>query len=156
MKPTNTGMHPLVRIASEALLRLGIRIAATAIEFLHELELKSEYPIFQRLYTVEFVSNLGAVLQLAQWEQAGLREYLHGLPTAAEAVNDLFSRYLGGNGNDVEHDLLTKVSWFWFCNFSFSGFETLDKDVLLAGDTGDDLLEDLADFLWQHRHLATH
>ena len=112
-----------------------------------------------RMRAQGFLLNLGAALQLASWERAGLRSELPAdLPTSSEAFQNLVPPQVLGSsdGAPVTPDLSMKVFKTWLQLFSRSSRATLNTDVLLPTKavSEDELLDALADFLWANRHLA--
>lgn len=99
--------------------------------------------------------NLGAAMQISAWERAGLRPELPGdLPTAEEAFQNLLP---GDSVNaPVVSELSLKVFRTWLQRFSRSSRGALGTDIVLRGAAvcEDELLEALADLLWNHRQLA--
>lgn len=106
----------------------------------------------------EFALELGAILQIWLWEQAGLREYLdHNLPSSEEAFASLATRttaspdaYLQAkSGSALSQKVLTA---FLLC-CSHTAPRELGVDIVILGSPDESLLEEFADFVWQHRHL---
>jgi len=103
--------------------------------------------------------NLGAAMQIAAWERAGLRPELPAdLPTAEEAFRNLMplEKPSPSGKTRIVAELSMKVFKAWLQRFSRSSQATLGTDVLLpvAAASEDTLLAALADLLWNNRHLA--
>ncbi len=103
--------------------------------------------------------NLAAALRIASWERAGLRSELPAdLPASSEAFQNLMPSEVPGSSQDapVTAELSERVFRTWLQRFSRSSRAALSTDVLLPANTvsEDELLDALADFLWENRHLA--
>jgi len=102
-----------------------------------------------------FLLELGAILYLATWEHAGLQPYLPaGLPSARDAFQRLVERWSSCGVPADSGALLQQVLITWWSRFAWHSLAQLNVDVLMAAHGDDQLLEDLADFLWDHRHLG--
>jgi hypothetical protein len=108
-----------------------------------------------------FLLNLGAALRLARWEHSGLRPDLpSSLPTTAEAFRNLVpprDDATNSDGSETVPPLSLEVFRTWLECFCHAGQTSIGADILLRreGMSEDDLLDSLADFLWEHRHLAS-
>jgi hypothetical protein len=102
----------------------------------------------------EFLLELAAVLRLAWWEHLGLKDYLPAQQqSAAEALSDLYQRWSADLPQTVRAPTLP-VLHTWFSRFAWSGLEELHADIVLEETKEQELLEALADFLWEHRHAG--
>jgi hypothetical protein len=114
-------------------------------------------PIVRRARTV--LLNLAAALRILEWERAGFQPALPpSLPTAAEAFSAVASQAepAARENQSAALELSHSTLRTWLRCFSRSGRSTLGTDVLLpsAPVEKDDLLDALADLLWQNRHLC--
>jgi hypothetical protein len=105
----------------------------------------------------EWLSNLGAALQVGSWERAGLLEQLpeNTVPSFSAAVRQLAPGH-GANAADPEEapgDLNRQVLQAWLAHFALAAQSSLGVDIVVKKDNlpADDLLEALADLLWEHR-----
>lgn len=106
----------------------------------------------------EVAFELGAILQIWLWEQTGLRQHLQGdLPTSEEAFTSLATRtsaspdvYLQAKSGS---ELTQKVLAAFLLCCSHSAQRELGVDIVILGSPDESLLEEFADFVWQHRHL---
>ena len=105
--------------------------------------------------------NLAAALRIASWERAGFRPALPAdLPSSSEAFRNLVPPEMpeaAEGARTAVPELSRKVFRTWLRLFSrTSHATTLCTDVLLRMQTvgEDELLDALADFLWNNRHLA--
>ncbi len=99
--------------------------------------------------------NLGATLRIAEWERAGVKSCLPAtLPDSLEALGEIIPD--DGVKLDTSQPFSVAVLKTLLTRFTLSGRAELGADVLLecAGLDKDELLDALADLLWQHRHLA--
>jgi hypothetical protein len=104
----------------------------------------------------EVLLNLAAALRLRSWELAGLTSYLPAdLPSAVDAL--AAAAELGsqpqqpatpGDGAIAQYVFRTSIE-----RFSRDGQSCLGTDVLLEQLDSDDLLDDVAAFLWGQRGL---
>jgi hypothetical protein len=106
-----------------------------------------------------FLLNLAAALRIAMWERAGLRSELPAdLPSSREAFQNLVpaESFHSSTGSSATPALAQTVFRTWLEQFSRSSRATLGTDVLLdaAGLSEDELLDALADFLYENRNLA--
>jgi len=106
-----------------------------------------------------FLLNLAAELRLCQWEQAGLRRYLPGtLPPSTVAFRTLVPPDDVGSTEESSGrtELWSQVFSTWLERFCRGSRATIGVDVVLRLDdlSVDEFLDAMADFLWEHRHLA--
>jgi hypothetical protein len=107
----------------------------------------------------EFLLELAAVLRIAAWERAGLRDSLcRGLPPAEEALDDLFRRYVPVAGLEQPErrssTLAMDVFKISLSRLAWEARGALRTDVVLDRPADDLLLESMADFLWEHRRAC--
>ena len=105
----------------------------------------------------DFLMELGAALRLRMWERAGLTEILPpGLPNAAESLASAAGRAAAGQGRGAaDRDAPTEVLRACINYFSAAGRTELAADVVVpSAEDRDELLDVLADMLWEYRHLA--
>jgi hypothetical protein len=98
--------------------------------------------------------NLGAALRLWQWENAGLRGHLpKTLPSSTDAFRNVVPPK---EAEQRVPPLALAVFDTWVREFCRGGRAVLGTDVILKQDSlcEEHLLDALADFLWDHRHLA--
>jgi hypothetical protein len=83
------------------------------------------------------------------------------LPTHADALQDLADRAFRAAGGEQLFDfpegavLLRKVIKVWVENFSWQGQDLLGAEVLVGRLDDDALVDQLAIFLFEHRHAHT-
>jgi len=108
-----------------------------------------------------FLLNLAAALRLARWEHSDLRPHLpSSLTTAAEAFRNLVPSpedVTNSDGSEAVPPLSLEVFRTWLERFCQSGQTSIGADIVLKRDgvSEDELLDSLADFLWEHRHLGS-
>ena len=106
----------------------------------------------------EVALELGGILQIWLWEQTGLREYLdRDLPSSEEAFASLATRttaspdaYLEAKSGSA---LSQKVLAAFLLCCSHTAPRELGVDIVILGSPDESLLEEFADFVWQHRNL---
>ncbi len=138
-------------LAAAFLLASGYRPCNKQLDPQHSLP--EDHPTRQR--AEHFLLNLGAAMQIAAWERAGLRPELPAdLPTAEEAFRNALAT--GAEKPHLELELQSRVFRTWLQLFSRSSRRALGADILLpvSAVSEDELLEALADLLWNNRHLA--
>jgi hypothetical protein len=105
-----------------------------------------------------FLLELAAVVRLARWEQLGIRDRLPAdLPRAASALAALARRWASGlpqGDPPAGPSLSERVMHVWLTHFAWGGLSNLHVDVLLDGAGEGELLEALADFLWDNRRAG--
>lgn len=105
-----------------------------------------------------FLLELAGILRLAEWEHLGFQDKLgEDVPAPAQALADLFKRWstkLGKQAAATSPELLHSVLDIWFRKFAWAALEELGADVILEATEEEELLEDLADFLWRHRGVC--
>ena len=141
-----------------AMIRLGHRQADLAAAFLREVGIQPA-PGQTLALPREFLLEVGAIMQIAQWEQSGLRDLMPvDLPSAGAALDDLARRLYETSeeyaANQSGTELSMQVMKAWIRHCALAAPEELGVDVVLHGRPAVELLEEIADFLWQHRHLA--
>lgn len=148
---TNTPAIPpdLVTAVEEDAARDAGRVAL----FLRTLGLKVS-PARPIALPDAFLIELGAALRLLEWERRGLSAHLDaGLPPSGRAIRDAF-RHLAAPGialGPLSDTLTYRVMVLFAERFAWAGREELDAEVALGAADEEALLEDLADFLWNHR-----
>jgi hypothetical protein len=102
-----------------------------------------------------FLLELGAVLQMAVWERAGIRTHIDaGLPSFEEAAADLAHR---ASENVASFDrfhsatLLSRIFPLWIERLAWSGPELFKAEMQLDAVEEDAFVNGLAEFLWRHR-----
>ena len=105
-----------------------------------------------------YLLELGAVLQLAVWESAGFADQLPAeLPTLSQARDELKTRAALGPQefeDPRKAQLFAKVFLVWWEHFSWQAPELLNAEVLLGQLGEDELVQELAQFFWDTRHIA--
>jgi hypothetical protein len=153
---------PLLCSAVVSAARDGARDAHAVIGFLNHLahawrdnevgQWLSKKPV--RL-PAQFLLGLGAALRLVAWEIAGIQIHrTAGLPTAHEALLDVFRSVSDAEAAMRTHLLPTQVFALTRDNFAWAGQAELNADVMLDAADEELALEVLADFLWENRHLG--
>ena len=99
--------------------------------------------------------ELGAVLQISNWEMHGIFPHIEaGLPSKAEASRRLSERAHKG-ASEFEGENATamheQVLRFWIDNFAWDGPSLLNANIVLGEVDEDQFLDLAADFLWQYR-----
>jgi hypothetical protein len=102
-----------------------------------------------------FLLELGAVLQLAVWEGAGVHTHSDaGLPSHEEAVADL-ARRASENPTDFHRvesaTLLRRILPLWIERFAWGGPELFAAEMQIDAAAEDAFVNSLAEFLWTHR-----
>jgi len=106
------------------------------------------------LFSVGFLLELAAVVQLRLWEDTGLTIHIDaGLPTADAACKELERRSKAGDADFAGIDLWRNVNRVWTRHCAWHGEEILGAEILLTEIDADVLVDALADFLWQNRHI---
>ena len=145
----------------ESVIRMAERGAALVGTYLQSFGATSKSARNRQPTTVpaEITFGFAAILQIWQWERAGLRPYLTvvELPTAREALQafwqqdrDEQSQYLTSKAGSR---LLKQVIGAFLTHCALAAPEELGVDLVVVGTLDESLLEEFADFVWQHRHL---
>jgi len=101
-----------------------------------------------------FLLELGAALRLGDWEQRGLQVHREaGLPSAQQALRDVFqaSSTSPGPAAAPHERLVYRIVVLFAERFAWNARVELDADIALDEADEEQLLEGLADFLWDHR-----
>jgi hypothetical protein len=102
-----------------------------------------------------FLLELAAVLQLGEWERLNVLDHLNtNLPSYRQATDELAARTaLGPKEFHGPHatQLSTLVNTVWIERFAWDGPSMLQADIVFGDCDEDALVEQLAEFLWQHR-----
>lgn len=110
-----------------------------------------------RPFPVGFLLELGAVMQLALWENAGLTFHPEaGLPSADAAGKDLERRAKLGPSefeDATRLDLWRRVNAFWTEHCAWDAQHLLGAEVAVDHTDDDLLVERLANFLWTNRRV---
>lgn len=118
-----------------------------------------DYPAVQQWQG--FLLNLAAALRIYAWEQAGLKNVLPAdLPSSTEAFGSLIPAETSGSSENCQTivtPLCQRVFRVWLERFSRASRGAIATDILLPTNTisEDAFLENLADLLWENRHLAS-
>lgn len=95
--------------------------------------------------------ELGALLQLRAWDEAGVTPVLRAeLPHHEAAAVDLAAR-LHSPDSDCQPQLSAAVFRAWMMNCSQTAGFRHGVDIVLVGAVTDETIDALADFLWRHR-----
>ena len=101
--------------------------------------------------------RLGAALRLSLWEQLGIRVHLdHGLPPARQALIDVLRTATGqaeAEAAERARSLAGRVLALSVAHFGWAGRIELGADVVLGAADQEQLLEELAAYLWRHRSV---
>jgi hypothetical protein len=141
----------------EAVLRNAEFTADLVHQFLHRLlPHRSHGRVQQPLaFPRTFLLELGALLRLWLWEKAGFRPDLPpDLPSAQEALEQLLGRLGGGDFFADEPNsslLLQRVLHISLSRMSWQSPLELGADVLLGQVSEEELVEAMAQLLWEHR-----
>jgi len=142
-----------------ALLLEGRRLANRTAAFLATVPAFAEATNNPPSLSPAFLLEVAAVLRLQDWERAGLTQWVpEVLPTARDMARQLMARLEAAPdsfGLDEElaaSALFTQLGSVWIRHFSWDAPRILGVDIVVREDSND-LLEELADLIWQHRHL---
>jgi len=105
------------------------------------------------LLPASFLLNLGAALRLLDWELRGLRVHIEeGLPSAQEAVRAAFLAVSAQSNAPISTTgmLAYRVMTLFIERFAWNARKELDAQVTLEEADEDRILEELADYLWEH------
>jgi len=137
----------------EAVARGAARDANGVGLFLNELGLRVS-PDRPLLLAAGFLLDLGAALRLLEWERRGLQAHLQaGLPPARIALWDV-CRTLGKQPDPAAVPpgaLASRVLAVFVERFAWNARAELNAEVVLAEGDEEQVLEALADYLWEHR-----
>lgn len=102
-----------------------------------------------------FLLELGAVVQLQVWEDAGVSSLLPvELPTVAAASKDLHERVQADPGRFKRAEaatLSTQLLQVWLEHFSWTAPVVLGGDIVVGDIDEDILIETMAQLLWKYR-----
>jgi hypothetical protein len=100
--------------------------------------------------------EFSALLQLQVWEMQGLRSVIGDeLPTSERATEEFIERCRNSYTSfyDFNATPLSKlVTAYWGRNFAWSSQHDIRGDILAQFEDEDQLVEALAELLWEHRH----
>ena len=142
----------------DAVVRRATGLADLTATTLRKLGIYSDEGCDQTLRVpANLLLELGAVFQLAQWEQDGFTAHLDaGIPSYKEAFADLLEKLERGLWSEevIRSDSLSfKVFMLSIDGFSWDAPSMLGIDVQLKADDEDNFVEKLAEFLWRNRRL---
>lgn len=144
----------------EDLVRFAFRQAELTGSLLQKFSAKnSKLGKGERRFPRDFIYEAAAAIQIMAWEKAGLRPCLPaGLPDAKEVMTSIERRVLCDPASYLEErtegeQLMSQVLQIWLDCFAGCGLEELKTDVAVMGRI-DDVLDALANFLWENRHLT--
>jgi hypothetical protein len=109
------------------------------------------------LLPVGYLVESAGVLQLKAWEEIGLRVHVDaGLPTYFQADWELAKQFwehpeLFGTIDSAK--LFPRVFRVWRERFAMSGRQLLGADIRIDQIDDESFVENLAQFLYRHRHL---
>ena len=107
-------------------------------------------------YPPAFLMEIGAVARIASWEQGGIKDRISpDLPSSQDALADLAQRLqsLPKRGEDVGTSLSEQVLFAWTFHCARDSRTELGIDIVLERPDKEQLLDCLAQLLWDHRHL---
>ncbi len=107
----------------------------------------------------ELYLELWGILQIAAWEEAGLRPFLpEDLPDAKSAYESFVDRFLGDpeaySRGATGCELSKRVTEAWSLKLDGAALDFLQIDVAVTGQLPDVTLEQIAEMAWKHRHLG--
>ncbi len=105
---------------------------------------------------VDFLLVLGAALRLGLWEMIGIQ--LHrdaGMPPAREIIIDVLQSATNPEAAARTAQLPSRVLALSIEHFAWAGRLELKADVIVDPADEDMVLEALADFIWNNRHLGS-
>jgi hypothetical protein len=163
----NADPHPESRQAPPSLIaasaQRGWLMAGVAIQHLEALGIlpsKEERRKKPVRVSPHILMELSAALCLGAWEDGGLCQLLEEDSSSAYSVMDeSVAKLTADPGAFARLDglppLIDKLFDLWVKRFAWSGLEDLNADVVLDLSESDEegLLKDVAEFLWNHRHL---
>ena len=145
----------------EAATRRAEQMAERTGEFLRALGLAPSKPSdFPFSLPSEFLLELAAILQRADWQANGLADSLdEKLYPAFDDLRQLLFRlfqrpdsFQGGDAGAQNARLSQQTLRLWLERFAWSCPELLECDMLLGDLDDDDLIDRLAEVLWTRRH----
>jgi hypothetical protein len=106
--------------------------------------------------------ELSAVLRLSAWQESGLLDYVREEETSAlyAAMQDSVTGLTQDPSAFAQEEglppLSEKVFAFWEKYLAWTSLEQLGADMFLEQSPSDEdeMLKELADWLWTHRHLG--
>lgn len=150
----------------EASCRLGWHMADEAIKHIENVGIlqkgkRQKKPVS---FSPEILMELSAILRLGSWLEGGLCDFLKdeevsaAFTTMVDSEKKLTSDPQAFECGEGLPPLTTKIFEIWEKHLAWSAREELDVDLLLDLSEMDDgaVLQNLADFLWEHRHTEHH
>ncbi len=146
--------QPLPPELISALQNFGCRAASRLGTFFAENNI---HPRDGRQFTRETLLGIAALLQIEEWQSIGVLDAIgESVPLTVPQLRALAMTLLHGDetpGIRLHSAILSmNMLRVWAENFAWEGHEILGGDVGISGSLEDDLLEELAVFLWDHRH----
>ena len=145
----------------EAASRRAEQMAQQTGEFLRDLGLLPAKAINEPIYLPgEFLLELTAILQRADWEEGGVTDSIdEKLSPAQDDLHQLLDRLIhqpdsfqGGEAGIENARLSQQTLRLWLERCAWAGPELLESDVVLGDLDDEELVERLAELLWAHRH----
>lgn len=146
---------------AEAAARRAEKMAQRTGEFLHSLGLAPTKPSDEPIFLPgEFLLELAAILQRADWEESGLADSIgEGLSPALDDLRPLLDRLIhcpdsfrGGDAGVENARLSQQTLRLWLQRCAWTGSELMESDIAIGDLDDDELVERLAKVLWEHRH----
>ena len=142
-------------VVPDALVRAVVELADRQAEMTAKwLKAGSHHPNQPLNYPAAFLLELAALLQLGEWERQNVLEHLKvSLPSYRQAADELAARAKLGpeefRGPQAIR-LSLQVNSVWIERFVWDAPSLLQADIVFGDCNEDALVEQLADFLWQH------
>ena len=145
----------------EAAARRAEQMAERTGEFLRALGLAPSKPSGSPFSLPgEFLLELAAILQRADWQASGMSDSLdEELSPAFDDLRQLLVRlfqrpesFQGGDNCAQNARLSQQTLRLWLERFAWTSPELLECDMLLGDLNDDDLVDRLAEVLWARRH----
>ena len=141
--------EPFVR----AIVQHAERLACLTAACLKSIEFFQTKPI--RL-SEAFLLELAAMIELVFWERWDLcRQLPVDLPTSREAADQLMDRCKKGatafedpNDTPLHHRMLR----VWREHFAWDAWQHLETEILIGEVDEDEIVDVMANFLWENRH----
>ena len=108
-----------------------------------------------------FYIEFSAILRISEWQSSKcMKELGNSFPDADELWHDLLSHFIENTVNfdftrkDYALQLSSKTLSVYMSHCSATALPDLGVDIAISSHCNDDLLDLMADFLWQNRHLS--
>ena len=139
-----------------AIIEEATRSADLVCDFLDDPEnsaIQNRFNAASAGQRLDLLLRIAAMLQIESWERSGIRSFLGiDLPRIADLRSELAEDIESSNTNKG-FTQMSRILGIWLSNLAWQPYPVACAPVALRIGDRRDLVDQLAGFMWKHRHL---